>query len=378
MNKVDIVIIGAGVVGLAIAAELAYRFRNHSIVLLERLQKFGQETSSRNSEVIHAGIYYPKGSLKAALCVEGNRLMYDFCLKWNVPCKRLGKLIVANTVEEIATLESLLIHGKENGVKDLEFLDHSQVADYEPEIHAAAAIYSPSSGVVNSHQLMAQLELMAGQKNTILAYQHEVIQIEPKEKAYTVFYELPSGERGTLNSTWLINSAGLASDYIALLAGIDIDQAGYRLFPCKGEYFSIPYSKSKLVSHLIYPPPANDLKGMGIHVTKGLDDMVKIGPNAFYVDEPDYTVNPIHASEFYNALKGYLPFLEPSDLQPDMAGVRPKLQAPGTPIRDFVVCHEKERGLHGLINLIGIESPGLTSCLSLAKMVGDIIEKDGG
>ena len=162
------------------------------------------------------------------------------------------------------------------------------------------------------------------------------------------------------------------------MMGIDVDQAGYRLYLCKGEYFSIPLTKSKRVSRLIYPPPYKDLKGLGIHVTKMLDGMIKLGPNAFYVDELDYTVDPEHAEEFYDSIKDYLPFLERDDLQPDMAGIRPKLQAPGTPIRDFVVVHEKDRGLKGVINLIGIESPGLTSCLSLAKMVGDIIgaEKD--
>jgi len=377
MDKTDILIIGAGAVGLAIAAELADRFPNRSIVLLERYQKFGQETSSRNSGVIHAGIYYPKGSLKARLCVEGNRLMYDFCSKWEVPCKRTGKLIVANTDEEIATIESLIIHGRENGVDDLQLLDSSEVAQYEPNINASAAIYSPSSGIVDSHQLMSRLEWLAGQKKTIMAYQHEVIRIEPEEKAHTVFYRGPEGQQDSIESTWLINSAGLSSDSIASLMGIDIDKAGYRLFPCKGEYFSIPYSKSKLIFHLIYPPPFKDLRGLGIHVTKFLDGMVKLGPNAFFVDEPDYTVNPDHATEFYNSVKGYLPFLEAEDLQPDMAGVRPKLQAPGSPLRDFVVCHETGRDLKGVINLIGIESPGFTSCLSLAGMVGDIIESGG-
>ena len=374
MDKTDVLIVGGGVVGLAIAAELADRFRNRSIVVLERHQKFGQETSSRNSGVIHAGIYYPKGSLKARLCVEGNRLMYDFCSKWEVPCKRSGKLIVASTDREVATIESLLAHGKENGVEDLELLDRSEIAKYEPNINASAAIFSPSSGIVDSHQLMARLEWLAGSKKTIIAYQHEVARIEPGEKTHTVFYCGPEGQRDSIECTWLINSAGLSSDYVASLMGIDIDGAGYRLFPCKGEYFSIPSSKSKLISRLIYPPPFKDLRGLGIHVTKSFDGMVKLGPNAFYVDEPDYTVNPEHAVQFYDSVKGFLPFLEADDLQPDMAGVRPKLQAPGSPIRDFVVCHETGRGLKGVINLIGIESPGFTSCLSLAGMVGDIIE----
>lgn len=378
MDKTDILIIGAGVVGLAIAAELADRLRNRTTVVLERNEKFGQETSSRNSEVIHAGIYYPRASLKAKLCVEGNGLIYDFCSRWQVPCTRSGKLIVANTDEEVATLEELIIRGKENGVENLQLLDKSQVARYEPGINATAAIFSPSTGVIDSHQLMAKLEWLAGRKGALVIYQHVATGILPGEKAHTVFYRGPQQVEDSIKTTWLINSAGLAADHVASLMGIDVDRAGYRIFPCKGEYFSIPDSKSKRISHLIYPPPFKDLRGLGIHVTKTLDGRVKLGPNAFYVDAPDYTVNPEHASTFYNSLKDYLPFLEARDLQPDMAGVRPKLQAPGTPIHDFVVCHEKARGLRGVVNLIGIESPGLTSCLSLAKMVGNIIENDGG
>lgn len=376
VDTTDITIIGAGVVGLAVAAELADRFSNYSIVLLERHDSFGQETSSRNSEVVHAGIYYPAGSLKARLCVEGNPLLYDFCARWDIPCNRCGKLIVANTDEEVATLQSLITRGSENGVEDLQFLDRSRVASLEPHIRAAVAVFSPSTGIVDTHQLMARLEWLALKRKVMCAYQHEVTGIKPQKNGFAVFYNDPQHNSGNLTTSWLINCAGLASDYIAALMGIDIDGAGYRLYPCKGEYFSIPFSKAKRVSRLIYPPPYKDLKGLGIHVTKMLDGMVKLGPNAFYVDQIDYTVNPEHLGEFYASVTDYLPFLERDDLQPDMAGIRPKLQAPGTPIRDFVVCHEKERGLQGAINLIGIESPGLTSCLSLAKMVGDIIEEE--
>ncbi len=377
MDKTDFLIIGAGVIGLAIAAELADRFHNQSVILLEQHHKFGQETSSRNSEVIHAGIYYPKASLKAILCVEGKHLLYDFCSKWKVPHEPSGKLIVANTPEEVSTLEELLIRGKENGVKDLQFLDSSQISRYEPNIKAEAAIYSPSTGIIDSHKLMERLEWLAVSKKTIIACGHKVTSIEFMGNQYAVSYQGPQGTYDSINSSWVINSSGLSSDYIASLPGIDIDTAGYRLFPCKGEYFSIPVSRAKLVSRLIYPPPYKDLRGLGIHFTKKLDGSAKLGPNAFYVDAPDYTVTAEHASQFYNSLKEYLPFLNAKDLCPDMAGVRPKLQPPNSPIRDFIVSHEKERGLNGFINLIGIESPGLTSCLSLAKMVADLIEENG-
>ncbi len=375
MDTADIVVIGAGVVGLAVAAELAGRFPTRSIVVLERNAKFGQETSSRNSEVIHAGIYYPPKSLKARLCVEGKRLLYEFCSKWQVPCKRFGKLIVANTRTEVATLESLLIRGKENGVDDLQLFSRTQVACREPDIQAEAAIYSPSTGIVDTHRLMARLEWLAQEKKVLCAYLHEATGIEHQGNSSIVQYLGPGKEHNSLKTTWLINSAGLASDHVASLMDIDIDQAGYRLHPCKGEYFNLSSAKSKRISHLIYPPPYKDLRGLGIHVTKMLDGRVKLGPNAFYIDELDYTVDVLHAEEFYANIKEYLPFVEPHDLQPDTAGIRPKLQAPGAPIHDFIVRHESERGLHGVINLIGIESPGLTACLSLAKMVGDIIEQ---
>lgn len=376
MHKTDFLIIGAGAVGLAVAVELSKRFSGRQIVLLERHPKFGQETSSRNSEVIHAGIYYPKGSLKARLCVEGNRLLYGFCSQWNVPHQRMGKFIVATTDEETSTLESLFATGTENGIEDLQMVDRSYIFRQEPHINACAALYSPSTGIVDSHQLMARLEWCALQQGAICAYQHEVLSIEPAPRSHAVVYRGPAGQEEALTCQWLINCAGLSSDHIAALAGIDIDRAGYRLFLCKGEYFKIPYAKSLLVSRLIYPPPFKDLRGLGIHVTKTLDGMVRLGPNALYVDDLDYTVHAEHALPFYYSVKDYLPFLSYDDLQPDMAGIRPKLQAPGTPIRDFVIRHETEKRLQGMINLIGIESPGLTSCLSIARMVGDVVAAD--
>jgi len=373
MSTTDFLIIGAGVAGLAIAAELTLRFDKKSVTLLERHGKFGQETSSRNSEVIHAGIYYPPGSLKARLCVAGNRMLYDFCRSRDIPHQRLGKLIVAGDDQEMATLAALLATGRENGVDDLEMLDAKQVARLEPQVRACGALYSPSTGVIDSHRLMARLEWLVLRNSAAIAYNHEVIGVSPGQNGTTVIYRSPSGSEEKVYCRYLINSAGLAADRIASLMGIDINRAGYRLFPCKGEYFSLPRSAAQRMTHLIYPPPFKDLRGLGIHVTKSLDGAVRLGPNAFYVDSLDYTVDEAHAALFYESVREYLPFVTPGDLRPDMAGIRPKLQAPNTPIRDFVICHEHERGLVGVINLIGIESPGLTSCLSIAKMVGDMI-----
>ena len=364
--------------GLAAAAHLAERFPDSSVTVLERHEGFGRETSSRNSEVIHAGIYYPPGSLKARLCVEGNRLLYAFCRAGGVPHLRIGKLIVAATDSEAAVLESLLERGRQNGVPGLRMLGRRETAGYEPHVSAVAALYSASTGVLDCHRLMARLELLAAGCRAVLAYRHEVTGIEHAGRRHTVLYRDPAGRQCEIRCTWIVNSAGLCADRIASLMGIDTDSAGYRLHFCKGEYFRIPPAQSRRLFHLIYPPPYNDLRGLGIHVTKSLDGTVKLGPNALYVDSIDYSVDPEHAQAFYRAVKQYLPFLKPGDLQPDTAGVRPKLQAPGMPIQDFVVCHETARGLAGCINLIGIESPGLSACLSLARQVGDIIAGSSG
>ena len=368
-------IIGAGVVGLAVAAELSKEFNDRSLVLLERHSKFGQETSSRNSEVIHAGIYYPTGSLKAKLCVEGNHLLYQFCQEWGIPHQQIGKLIIARNEKEIQALESILAQGQKNGVTDLVLLDKDQITKLEPNIRATAAILSPSTGIIDSHKLMLRLEWMAIEQGAIIAYNHELIGVDSKGNGYCVTYRNPAGQLESIHCNWLINCAGLNSDQIFSCLGINIDDIGYRIHPCKGEYFCVSNSKSALVSRLIYPPPLKELEGLGIHATKTLDGRLRFGPNAIYVDKLDYDVDEDHAQEFYNSVNTYLPFLKYSDLHPDMAGIRPKIQAPGDPFRDFIVCHEVERGFEGLINLIGIESPGLTSSLTLAKMVRSLIDQ---
>ncbi|HEX3048135.1 MAG TPA: NAD(P)/FAD-dependent oxidoreductase [Bacillota bacterium] len=376
MEQFDFAVIGAGVVGLAVAVELAQRFPGQSLVLLERHPKFGQETSSRNSEVIHSGIYYPTGSLKAQFCVSGKELLYEFCNRYQIPHQKITKLIIARNNEEIPALEGLMRQGALNGVLDLKLLDQDEVRKMEPAIHAVAAIISPSTGVIDSHRLMACLETLLKQTEAIIAYGYEVTGLQKQSQTYTVTCGAITGDADQFGCRYLINCAGLASDKVATLLGIDPDQAAYRLFPCKGEYFSVKNSKAGVVSRLIYPPPLKELKGLGIHLTKSLDGQIRLGPNAFYVDDSaDFNVNPEHAVAFFEATRSYLPFLEFSDLEPDTAGIRPKLQGPGAPFRDFVVAHEAEKSLPGVINLIGIESPGLTSCLALAKHVGDLVEE---
>ncbi|MDP4092250.1 MAG: NAD(P)/FAD-dependent oxidoreductase [Bacillota bacterium] len=373
MEQIDILIIGGGVVGLAVCEKLSLTHKDSTIILMERHDKFGEETSSRNSEVIHSGIYYPAESLKTKLCVRGNKMLYDFCSKWDIPHKRLGKLIIARNSEEVPVIEAFMQQGLKNDVTDLELLNAEQVQKLEPNISAAAAIFSPSTGIVDSHKFMARLESISVDNGAMPAYGHEVTAIAKTGDMYRVAYKTPEGTEDELECSWVINCAGLGSDKIAAMEGIDIDKAGYSLHPCKGDYFSITGSKSALVTRLVYPPPLKNLKGLGVHITKSLDGRIRLGPDAAYVDNINYDVNPDKLDEFYTAVKDYIPFINKDDLSPDMAGIRPKLQGPGDAFRDFIIHHEEDKGLKGIINLIGIESPGLTSSLSIAEMVAEMI-----
>ncbi|WP_371367606.1 NAD(P)/FAD-dependent oxidoreductase [Sporomusa rhizae] len=368
MDKVDIIIVGAGVIGLAVAEAVSRTYPDKDIILLEKHEKFGQETSSRNSEVIHAGMYYPTGSLKARLCVEGNKLLYDFCNENKVPHQRIGKIIITRNADEEAAVKDIYEQGTKNNVPGLRYLTQAEVNEMEPHVLATGALYSETTGIIDTHTLMAKLESLAKENGVMFAYKHEVKKAEKSADGYAVYFTNSSGEDDALETTYIFNCAGLYSDFIPEQLGIAVDQEGYRIYPVKGEYFSVCGGKSKLTSHLIYPPPLKDLKGLGTHTTKSLDGMAKLGPSAFYVDrKDDYDVEPDHLEEFYQAAHSFLPFIEREDLQPDMAGIRAKNQAPGAPWADFIICNELAKGLPGLINLVGIESPGVTACLSIAK-----------
>ncbi|MFH1575984.1 MAG: NAD(P)/FAD-dependent oxidoreductase [Candidatus Margulisiibacteriota bacterium] len=365
MEKTGVVIIGAGVVGLSIAAELSKK--NQEIILLEKETSFGQSTSSRNSEVIHAGIYYPKDSLKARLCVEGNRLLYEYCQKQNIAHKRLGKIIVAENEAEVKELEELRQKGQENGVRDLAWMAAKELAEYEPAVKAVKALSSPNTGIIDSHQLMKALEAEAKSNGVILAYGNAVTGLKQEPDGYLV--QLAGGE--PLKSDVVINSAGLAADQIAAMVGIDIDQNKYRLKYCKGEYFA--YTRPSVIKHLVYPVPGKDAAGLGVHSVIDLAGGLKFGPSAEYVSEIEYRVDPTHRKVFWESIKELFPQIKEADLAPDQAGVRPKLQGPGEAFRDFVIKEEASLGYPGLINLIGIESPGLTACLAIARYVGSLI-----
>jgi L-2-hydroxyglutarate oxidase LhgO len=370
VTKVDIVIVGAGVVGLAIAKRLATRQRE--IVLVERHDGFGRETSSRNSEVIHAGIHYAEDLLKTRLCVRGNPLLYEYCIKKGVPHSRTGKMVVATSEEEIERLQGLFDQGTRNGVRGLRLLDAAEVERMEPYVSARAALYSPDSGIIDTHELMSALEREAVQGGVTLAYNCTVTGMAHTGASLEVLIRDADGEDLPLASSVVVNAAGLESDRVAEMAGIDADEAGYRIRPCKGEYFGVSNRHTGKIGRLIYPVPTP--VHLGAHVVLGLDDSFKVGPSSFYVDEIDYDVDPSHQEEFFLNARKFLPFLEYEDLSPAMAGIRPKLYGPGEDFRDFVIREEGDRGVPGLIDLIGIESPGLTACLAIAEMVEAVVE----
>ncbi len=372
LNKADITIIGAGVIGLAIAAEVATA--DKEVYILEKNETFGQETSSRQSEVIHSGIYYPDGSLKAKLCVAGNHLLYELCRKFGVGCKRLGKLIVATGNEETAELYTLLEKGRRNGVEGLKILSRGEMKSLEPNVEGAAAILSPATGIIDSHALMRCLAARAREGKAQIVYRSKVTGIEKVMDGYKVTVEDGTGIF-TFITRILINCAGLYSDKVAELAGIDTAKAGYRLHYCKGEYFNVSGGKNMLVKRLIFPIPPPKVAGLGIHVTFDMERRMRLGPSIHYVDSIDYIMDNRHQQLFYDSVKIFLPFIEYEDLQPDMAGIRPKLQEPGGDIKDFVIRDESDKGLPGFINLIGIESPGLTSSPAIAKYVWGLIEE---
>lgn len=371
MDHVDIAIIGAGVVGLAIAERLSVNGRR--IVVVERHDAFGRETSSRNSEVIHAGLYYPPGSLKAKLCVEGNRLMYEFCEENGVPYKRCGKLVVARTLAEEAKIRHLFGQGTANGVEGLEIADGGRMRGLEPHCAGLWALVSPSTGIFDTHTLMKRLEARACDKGAIFAYNCEALAVSRKSGRYEVAVKDVDSEEVTLRCATLINAAGLAADRVAAMAGIDPDAAGYRTHFCKGEYFGVSNRHRGRLSHLVYPAPTPI--SLGVHGVLSLDGACKLGPSAFYVDAIDYSVDPAHKDAFYANAKTLFPFLEPDDLFPDMAGIRPKLQSEGEGFRDFVIRDEADKGLPGFINCIGIESPGLTSALAIARHIEKLLHE---
>ncbi|MCU0461275.1 MAG: NAD(P)/FAD-dependent oxidoreductase [Bacteroidales bacterium] len=366
----EITIIGAGVIGLAIAETVSERYSD--VFVIEKHTTFGQETSSRNSEVIHAGIYYPKGSLKAKLCVEGKMLLYEYCRKHEIPYSNCGKLIVATNEKEIAIIDGIKNTAAGNGV-DLELLDRYQIEKLEPEIFALKALLSPTTGILDSHSLMKRFETDTLNNSGQIVYGSEVTGIRKLREGYEITLLDADSNNYSFTTRLVINSAGLTSDKISEMAGMKDENLSIRF--CKGEYFRIVPPKNRLLNQLVYPVPHANLEGIGIHVTIDMGGGVKLGPDVTYLDSNvyDYRVDAGKQESFWKSARKFLPFLEFNDIAPEMAGIRPKIQKPGEPVRDFYIKEESERGNPGFINLIGMESPGLTSCLAIAKHVLSLI-----
>ncbi|MCB1183909.1 NAD(P)/FAD-dependent oxidoreductase [bacterium] len=386
----DVTVIGGGIVGCAVAAEQVARGR--TTVLLEMESGLARATTSRNSEVSHGGMYYPTGSLKARFCVAGRRLMKEFCLAHGVGYNECGKLIVAVEPAETPNLERLLALGQANGVEDLRLIDGAELARLEPEVKAVAALHSPRTGVLDAEGAAKAFaaaatrgggQVMTGARATALAR-------IPGGWQVTVAPVGPGRTEGwTHTSRWVVNAAGLWADRVAALAGIDVAGRGWDLHPTKGNYFAIADAHAGRVQRLIYPVPPADGTSLGVHVCLDLGGRLKLGPDLQKYDHDlrdaaggpagidlDYSVDPARAESFFRGARRFLPWLEPDDLVPDMSGLRPKLDT--TKLVDFVVQREDEDDFAGMVNLIGIESPGLTSAPALARHVADLIDEADG
>jgi L-2-hydroxyglutarate oxidase LhgO len=374
----EILIIGGGVVGLACAAESASR--GHPTLLVERHESFGQDTSSRNSEVLHSGIYYPSGSLKARLCVTANENLYAECAREGVWTRRCGKLIVAVTPEEEPALEKLHRQGLQNGVPGMELLDAAQVRVLEPGIRCVRAISLPSTGILDSHGLMKVYLSQARAHGADVAFGIEFLGGERRGDAYRLMLKDTSGEPVTVTARSVVNSAGLFSDTVAQSFGIDVDAAGYRLHHNRGHYYTVSSAKSGLVSRLVYPMPHPHLVFVGIHITIDRAGQIKLGPDTEYLDPlpPEaewYKFDDTRREKFHSAVHRYFPALEREDLSPGQVGVRPKVRGSENSFRDFIIAEESARGLPGLVNLVNIESPGLTCAREIAREVLRTVEE---
>jgi L-2-hydroxyglutarate oxidase LhgO len=375
----DCVVIGAGVVGLAAAAALSANGR--TVVIIEARGAIAQMGTSRNSEVIHAGIYYPKDSLKARLCRRGADLLYQRCALRGVAHKRIGKLIVATSDDEVPKLEALLEAALANGVPDIYMIDRERLRAIEPAVAGVAALESASTGIVDAHGLSLSYLAEAEEHGASMLLEHAVVALEREAKLWRVVVRAGGdAEEQSLRCREVVNAAGLNADRIAALAGIDVEAKGYRVHLCKGEYFAVTSEAGLSLNQLIYPVGSASGAGLGIHATLDLAGRVRFGPNAHYVSEaseaseasdhePDYAVLASRAGEFADAVRGYLPEMRAEWLTPDFAGFRTKLAGPGEGFRDFVIAEESDAGLPGLVNCIGIESPGLTAAGAIAETV---------
>jgi L-2-hydroxyglutarate oxidase LhgO len=364
MEKVECVVIGAGVIGLAVARRLSRAGRE--VIVLEAAEGIGTATSSRNSEVIHAGIYYPAGSLMARMCVSGRHALYDYCRDHGIPHRNCGKLIVATTARETEKLQSIKAHAEANGVLDMQTLSGHDARALEPALNCDAALLSPSTGIIDSHAFMLALRGDAEDAGAAFAFHTPLL----RARATGAGIELDAGGSApiSLECRLLVNAAGLGATAVARsMAGMPIE-----LIPpaylAKGNYFSC--SARAPFSHLIYPVP--EPGGLGVHLTLDMAGQARFGPDVEWVETIDYAVDPARAERFYPAIRRYWPTLPDGVLMPSYSGIRPKIVPPAVAVQDFLIQGPRGHGVHGLINLFGIESPGLTSSLAIADYVGEM------
>lgn len=383
MERVECVVVGAGVVGLAVARRLALAGRE--VIVLEAADAIGTGTSSRNSEVIHAGIYYPTGSLRARLCVSGRDALYDYCATHGVEHRRIGKLIVATEEGQLPKLAAIRAQAAANGVADLTEIDAATAMRWEPNLRTVGALLSPSTGIIDSHGLMLALLGDAEDAGAMLALQSPLLRSHRSAGGFEL--EVGGAEPMRLACSTLVNAAGLGAWAVARgLEGLDAAHVPPRVL-AKGNYYALAAGRSPF-SRLVYPVPVEG--GLGVHLTLDLAGQARFGPDVEWLgdvantleDPIDYAVDPVRADSFYGAVRAYWPGLPDHALVPAYSGVRPKLSGPGQPQADFLIQGPGSHGVEGLVNLFGIESPGLTSCLAIADAVaaefGEVPEIIGG
>ncbi len=373
-------------IGLAAAAACAKAGR--SVVVLEAGPEIARGITSRNSEVVHAGIYYPEGSAKTALCLAGRRALYAWCDAKRVPHRKLGKLIVATRPEEIPVVEGLQARAVANGVEGIELIGGAEVRRLEPAVLALAALHSRETGIVDAHAFCRSIQAEAESAGAFVLCDRRVVGLVPRSHGWRVEVEVgagdgaaqaspasaprparpsPGGLREAIDAGCVVDAAGLAADAIAGLAGLDVDALGWRQHPCKGDYFALAPGARISLARLVYPVPQQ--AGLGIHATLDLAGRVRFGPDAEYVDALDHRVDPAKAEAFREAASRYLPSLAGAALVPDYAGIRPKLAGPGEGFRDFVIEEASAHGAPGFVACVGIESPGLTAALAIGDRV---------
>jgi len=367
----DVVIIGAGVVGLAVARELAESSKK-SVLIIEKESSFGKGISSRNSEVIHSGIYYPHDSLKAKYCTRGRELTYDFCEKNHIWYNQCGKLIIAEE-NQTDIVEQLYNRSKENNVPDTRIIDQNELISLEPHICGAGALFVGCTGIMSAHEFMAALQRISGENGHDYLFMSDVIGIDQITDGYKIDIRNPVGDIEHVTAEWVINAGGLHSDMIAQMLGEEESFPTLRY--SKGYYFKLSSKWRGQFNHLVYPLPDKKHGSLGIHLSFDQTRTVKLGPSAHWMDDriENYDMDESLTHLFHTGATRYIQNLSMEDLSPDFAGIRPKIYNEKNPLSDFYISHEEDKGYPGWINLIGIESPGLTAALAIAEEVAGTV-----